>query len=250
MTLQPSRHSAERPRRWWATAGPGPRLVAGLAAAGLAAANLGATGLGAIAGSIPQNITALKAAPPSGSPSGPSDGPPPGSPDDPPSTGSEISPLRPVTTCPNDFEQMTQAMLQDLPDYANRVLARSRTTPAADVQTHIALSGPATYAEAIPGPRWDGPTSSKLAENGLQQVFFTTLERQYVGETLTSLQHYHWALIARTARGWQLAGLFSRLAGYPADQPSSPFLETTYGDVGQAIDLWLRDCEAGAIEGR
>ncbi|MGF1534964.1 MAG: hypothetical protein ACFB4J_00580, partial [Elainellaceae cyanobacterium] len=155
---------------------------------------------------------------------------------------------------------------RDLPDYANRVLARSsRRSPLTlseelrqepprplttvfDVQTHVALAGPATYAEAVPEGHWSSPTPEAIAANGVQQMFFTTYERQYVGDRLTRLQHYHWALIVRTRRGWQLTGLFSRLAGYPADQPPSPFVEATHGDIGQGIGLWLRDCEAGAIE--
>ncbi len=178
-----------------------------------------------------------------------------------------IAPLRSPTVCPDDFELMTQSLLRDLPNYANRVLARSarrtaltiseelRQEPprplisAYDLQTHIALAGQATYDEAIPGPRWDGPSPEDLANGGIRQIFFTTLERQYRGDRLTRLQHYHWAMIADTSQGWRLTGLFSRIGGYPANQPPSPFGETTYGDVGRAIDLWLRDCEAGAVEG-
>ena len=166
-----------------------------------------------------------------------------------------LLPLRPVATCPASFEPLTQRMLSDLPDYINRVLARSWRT-AGGIQTHVVLASPATYPEAVPEGHWSSPTPAQLEANQVKQLFFTTLERQYLGSgssranspRLRQLQHYHWALLTETKDGWQLAGLFSRLAGYPAEGPPSPFNDSTYGDVGRAITLWLRDCKAGAIE--
>lgn len=184
------------------------------------------------------------------------------------------TPLRSATVCPREFESLTEAMLRDLPDYTNRVLARSTPrsgltlseelghTPerplaiGSNIQTHVAIASQATYADAVPGIRWSSPSPEALAANGVQQVFFTTLERQYrgggrrsiSGHRLTRLQHYHWAIMTQAADGWRLVGLFSRLADYPASQPPSPFVDSTYGDVGHAIQLWLRDCRAGAID--
>jgi hypothetical protein len=82
----------------------------------------------------------------------------------------------------------------------------------------------------------------------VQQLFFTTLERQRTGDRLLELQQYHWAFLVPTRYGWQLVTLYSQIGSYPADgRLLSPARENSLGAIGQAMRLWLRDCQAGAI---
>jgi hypothetical protein len=91
----------------------------------------------------------------------------------------------------------------------------------------------------------------------LQQVFFTTLERQYWRNQMVSLQNYHWLFLVQNQDGWYLGLLYSSLGRYPSgDGPLSPVAsqraptppeESSDGIIGQAIRLWLRDCRAGAV---
>jgi hypothetical protein len=151
--------------------------------------------------------------------------------------------LRPAVACPGDPLVLTTRLLSDLPGYANRVASRQQalrdtqlypfttvlTTSPADL-TPLELSG-----------------AGAIAPNDLQQVFFTTLERQFWPDRTEALQHHHWLFLAPTAEGWHLAMLYSSLGSYPGDRPPTPPQESSEGIVGQAIRLWLRDCRAGAV---
>ncbi|NJN87987.1 MAG: hypothetical protein HC881_18960 [Leptolyngbyaceae cyanobacterium SL_7_1] len=83
-----------------------------------------------------------------------------------------------------------------------------------------------------------------------RQVFFTMLERRYSGTQTIRLQHYHRVFLTETDEGWRLALMQSSIGDYPAQQPSSPPYDSSEGATAQAIRLWLRDCDAGAIDRR
>ena len=163
--------------------------------------------------------------------------------------------LRPSSACPTDLRVLATQLLADLPSYANRVNIRSLGEPERELSprssvlvasapdfTPLALTTSAGEPDVEPNP-------------ALQQVFFTTLERQYLADQAVSLQHYHWLFLAPTADGWHLALLYSSLGAYPAaDEPGSvaprpptPPQESSDGSIGQAIRLWLRDCRAGTV---
>ena len=85
------------------------------------------------------------------------------------------------------------------------------------------------------------------SDPSIHQVFFTTLERQYLRNRVVALQHYHWLFLVNGPEGWHLALLYSSLGPYPSNHlPSSPPQESSDGVIAQAIRLWLRDCRAGA----
>ncbi len=159
--------------------------------------------------------------------------------------------LRPTTVCPADPEVLARHLLQDLPSYANRVasrnldLSRPLTDPVSTVLVASAPDlNPIDLAELGPGD------SARPDDPALQQVFFTTLERQFWPDQTVSLQHYHWLFLAQTPEGWYLAMLYSSLGSYPGEQgarPPTPPQESSDGIVGQAVRLWLRDCRAGAL---
>lgn len=135
-------------------------------------------------------------------------------------------------------------LLRDLPSYSNRVNQRAYTDfRTTDVPGYVIVADHVEYEplslnseEKLP-PAADQPV----------QVFFTTLERQYVSGKPVSLQHYHRLFLVETQDGWQLSLMFSTLGNYPADQPPTPPQDTSQGVIAQAIRLWLRDCHAGSV---
>jgi hypothetical protein len=149
------------------------------------------------------------------------------------------------TTCPTDLEPLTQKLLQDLPGYANRYIIRqTRRADFATMSQVVVASAP----DFTPLPLSTSGASTTPPDPTLKQVFFTTLERQTTGQQLVELQQHHWLFLTPTPHyGWRLAMLYTRLGSYPAGRVMTPPRESSEGPIGQAIALWLRDCQAGAI---
>ncbi len=80
----------------------------------------------------------------------------------------------------------------------------------------------------------------------LQQVFFTTLNREYQGNRLVENQEFHRLFLVQTNQGWQLALMYSRSRLSP-QQILTPPRDSLNSAVGQAVKIWLRDCQAGAL---
>lgn len=172
--------------------------------------------------------------------------------------------LRPSAACPAEYETLVTTLLRDLPQYANLVAARSFRPSIVD---------PATDATRPAIPPTPSPMGTMLiasqpdfepidladrafgtgldAESDLRQVFFTTLERQYLSHQVVSLQQFHWLFLVQAEDGWRSVLLYSSLGGNPtrdlADQRLTPPQESSHGIVGQAVRLWLRDCRGGAV---
>lgn len=146
--------------------------------------------------------------------------------------------------CPTDLESLTTLLLKDLPSYANRVIARSKQFDlTVDLNTYVIVAGRPEF-EALP---LDRGQYDPLFKDTSEQVFFTTLERQYDQDRVIEVQNYHWLFLTQTASGWRLFTLFSSLGSPTKENPPLPPKETSDGVIGQAIRLWLRDCRAGAI---
>jgi len=142
--------------------------------------------------------------------------------------------------CPADLEILVDRLLQDLPSYANRVIVRShfspnKNTPSGYVLPQIILAGRPEF-EPLPLNPGDA-----LPENA-SQVFITTLERQYRGEKPVEIQQYHWLFFMKTANGWELAKIVSRFS--PAADIRPLLGQDSESAIGEAIRLWLRDCQA------
>jgi hypothetical protein len=156
--------------------------------------------------------------------------------------------LRPATLCPTDLSSLSTLLVRDIPSYTNRVVQRS----VADIQSDPAYRPVYTVVASLPDL---APldianlvyTTDPNAAEDLAQVFFTTLERQYQGTHLSQFQHYHWLFLASTDEGWHLAFMFSTLNIQTNDTPLPP-RESSNSSVGKAIQLWLRDCRAGAVD--
>ncbi|WP_249069247.1 hypothetical protein [Argonema antarcticum] len=140
-------------------------------------------------------------------------------------------------------------MLRDIPSYANRVTQRARLRSrdrSLDVYGYFIVAGQAEFAPLNLGPGEYTPATSQ-GESDIQQVFFTTLQRRYSTTKAIQIQDYHWLFLTKTKSGWRLAIMFSMTGPYPAGRPPTAPRDSNYGVIGQAIEIWLRDCYAGVV---
>ncbi|MGB3207098.1 MAG: hypothetical protein WBB28_19095 [Crinalium sp.] len=154
-----------------------------------------------------------------------------------------------LRTCPADVQDLTALLVRDLPGYANRVIQRSRRI-ARKAETSALYVIVAGRPEFIPLNLKPGEYSSTTSDAVLeqpQQVFFTTLERQYSDGKMFELQNFHWLFLVKTDSGWRLALMYSRFSSSPSVKPATPPQESSRGIMGQAIRVWLKDCNAGAV---
>lgn len=159
----------------------------------------------------------------------------------------EPGPIRPATSCPENLETLVAALLRDLPSYANRVASRSLGVAEETGFGTVLLAG-AAELEPIDLERRASSQLPGSVETDTQQVFFTTLERRYRNREAFNLQGFHWLFLAPSEDGWWLGPMYSSFASYPdGGDRSTPPLESSQGIIGQAVQLWLRDCRAGAI---
>lgn len=156
-------------------------------------------------------------------------------------------PIRRSIDCPTDLPTLTALLLRDLPSYANRVTQRSFTNfdVPATRPGFVLLAGRPEFEPLSLGPGEYLPTTE--TQTVPQQVFFTTLERQYVDNRSIELQQYHWIFLAQESDGWWLVTMRSQVGDLPADQPPTPPQDSSDGAIAQAIRLWLRDCRNRAI---
>ena len=183
-----------------------------------------------------------------------------------------LAPLRPRVTCPTDISTLTGMLLRDIPSYTNRVLQRTVAvlpwTEADELRLEAGMFVRRPYRPSsvlIAGQANLTPldlndytyTTSPDAGGPLSQVFFTTLSRQYSGQSsrlrAEEVQEYHWLFLTPTADGWRLAFMFSAIDNpetTPSPLPLSPLppRESSRNSVGQAVQIWLKDCRAGAVE--
>lgn len=163
----------------------------------------------------------------------------------PPEPGSPY--LRPQTACPTDLETLTAGLIRDLPSYANRVASSSLGVNETGTGFGTVLVAGRAEFEPID---LEPLTFSQFPEpsDTIRQVFLTTLERQYTENAAVTLENYHWLFLALGDDGWRLALIFSRIAVDEAGaRPPTPPREVSDGITGQAVQLWLRDCRAGAV---
>jgi len=161
-----------------------------------------------------------------------------------PLTSQASDPLRPHTQCPATLEQLMPLMLRDLPSYANRVSQRAYTRHrTSEIPGYVLLAGRPEYEPLALGPG----AFTAVSETEVPQVFFTTLERQYLAGESFSLQHYHWLFLTPIENGWRFVMLLSTLGNHPYTEPPTPPRDSSQGVIAQAVRLWLRDCQAGTI---
>lgn len=159
-----------------------------------------------------------------------------------------IDPLSPAspTQCsaaPNplaDAAQLTDALLLALPGYLNRALQRLGDT-SGSLRTN---PPPLTYVLVAGNAQIEPLSNPQPGGAPLVQIFFTTLERQYINAQLQPLQQFHQLVLAQVPEpeSWRLIRLRSQFAPYPANQQRlSPPRNSDDGPTAQAIRRWLQD---------
>lgn len=148
--------------------------------------------------------------------------------------------------CDHSWESLTQSLTKDIADYGNRVIQSSRIFPNLKnfLPTYIVTTGiPDT--ESLPLNNFSQRDFPSSDNQEIKQLFLTTLERQYPsGNRIIETQNFHWLIFTLTPQGWHLVKAMTRF-GYPqseGDFSISPPRDTTNGIIGQAVNLWLRDC--------
>ncbi len=171
-------------------------------------------------------------------------------------------PLRTQTICPAEPTALTELMLRDIPNYTNRVLQRtSAVLPHAEDEqreredkfarrpyrpSHVLIAG---QANLTPLDLNEYTYTTSPADGGdLTQIFFTTSSRLYSGLRFNEVQEYHWLFLTQTTDGWRLAFMFSSIDDAQTSRAPLPPFESSRSSVGQAVQLWLRDCRANTIE--
>ncbi|MBE9051579.1 hypothetical protein IQ243_14325 [Nostocales cyanobacterium LEGE 11386] len=153
--------------------------------------------------------------------------------------------------CSNqNLELLTTWLLQDLPSYANRASQRARRrSRTSDIYSYMLLAGKPEFQPLALNPSEHNADGQNSTATGVEQVFFTTLERQYVAGQAVELQQFHWLLLTKTKSGWRLVMMFTQTSTDPK-QPVSPPRDSSNGIVAQAVKAWLRDCQAGSVRMR
>ncbi|WP_245911904.1 hypothetical protein [Brunnivagina elsteri] len=148
------------------------------------------------------------------------------------------------------IESVTTYLLRDLPSYANRASQRARRlTRRGDTFSYTIAAGKPEFQPLPLNPSTTSSDTTKTLSEGIEQVFFTTLERQYTAGKSVELQQFHWLLLTKTGSGWRKVMMFSQIGSFPVTkQPLSPPRESSNGVVAQAVDVWLRDCQAGSVK--
>ena len=153
--------------------------------------------------------------------------------------------------CPQELSELAQLMTNDISDYANRVIQKSSiySHPLDFLPTYIITTSPAEI-KPLPLNQSQFTSEIEITPEDAQQIFFTSLERQYPNnKTMIETQNYHWLIMTLTHEGWNLAMAFTKF-GYPRQDKIivSPPHDTTYGIIGQAVSLWLKDCRSGTLK--
>lgn len=145
------------------------------------------------------------------------------------------------------LETLTTQLLRDLPSYANRASQRARRrSRSSEVYSYMLLAGRPEFQPLPLNPGGYAADGQKSAAAGVEQVFFTTLERQYINQKAVELQEFHWLLLTKTKNGWRLVMMFTQTDSNPT-QPPSPPRDSSNGNIAQGVKTWLRDCQAGSV---
>jgi len=104
-----------------------------------------------------------------------------------------------------------------------------------------------SYVLAAGKPEFAPLKLDAYQSEGVEQVFFTTLERQYINHKVVELQEFHRLLLTKTPDGWSVVMMFTQTGAYPVKQPVSPPRDSSDSAIAQGVKAWLRDCQAGSV---
>jgi len=147
------------------------------------------------------------------------------------------------------IENLITPLLRNLPSYTNRASQRARRLRRkTDVYSYMVLAGKPDFTPLPFNPGVNTTDAAKSSDEKVEQVFFTTLERQYISGRAVQLQEFHWLFLTKSNTGWRMVTMFSQIGSYPVTKnPPTPPRNSSNGTVAQGINAWLRDCRAGSI---
>jgi hypothetical protein len=149
------------------------------------------------------------------------------------------------STCPPQLEDLTTLLVRDLPGYANRLIQRRRKRTDPVYSSLVNVGTPDFKPLEIASREYP----LQFPQAAPQQVFITTLERQYTGIRSAELQQFHWLFMVQTRLGWRLVNIYSSTGGSPrGNTPVSPPIESSNTAVAEGIRLWLNDCHLGKVK--
>ena len=145
--------------------------------------------------------------------------------------------------CPATLPKLAELLIRDLPSYANRSEQRRRPKVNTINYTNYLTAGrPETVAQLIENPEY----RTTLPAAAPLQLYLSTLEKRYVGQNSTELQQFHWLFLAKGKKDWYLVAMYSR-QGRTTGEPLPP-VESVQSPVGEGVQIWLRDCNAGKTQ--
>lgn len=149
------------------------------------------------------------------------------------------------------LETLITQLLRDLPSYANRATQRGRRLRrSSDIYSYMLIAGRPEFQPLPLKVNSHNTDGQKSTASDVEQVFFTTLERQYIDRKAVELEEFHWLFLTKTGNNWRVVMMFSQTGAYPQQQPPSPPRDSSNGNVAQGIKAWLRDCQAGSVRVR
>ncbi|NET45160.1 hypothetical protein [Okeania sp. SIO2B3] len=146
-------------------------------------------------------------------------------------------PLKQKSTCPenyDDLEILATDLILDLPGYVNREIQRDRQSNEDYLERNIVIAG---RPEFEPLPIDNMP----FFQEDINQIFLTTLERQYRDSKVVELQKFHWLFLRKSQRQWELVNMFSIEESFPENLPPQPE-DSSNGVFARGIRVWLEKC--------
>ena len=146
-------------------------------------------------------------------------------------------PPKQKSTCPensDDLEIIMAALILDLPGYVNREIQRDRQSNEDYLERNIVIAG---RPEFEPLPIDDMP----FFQEDINQIFLTTLERQYRDSEVVELQKFHWLFLRKSQRQWELVNMFSIEESFLGNLPPQPE-DSSNGVFARGIRVWLKKC--------
>ncbi|NEP38084.1 MAG: hypothetical protein F6K35_01920 [Okeania sp. SIO2H7] len=149
-------------------------------------------------------------------------------------------PWKPKSTCPDNSEYLeilATDLILDLPGYVNREIQRDRQSNEDYLERNIVIAG---RPEFEPLPIDDMP----FFQEDINQIFLTTLERQYRDNQVVELQQFHWLFLRKSQRQWELVNMFSIEESLLGNLPPQPE-DSSNGVFARGIRVWLQGCYFG-----
>lgn len=147
--------------------------------------------------------------------------------------------------CSPELTDILPQMLTDLPSYGNRVIQRSRRLDRdQDSFSYVLVADQGEFEPLTLRNQQFTPTVPDTTE----QFFFTTLEKQYLGDTRITSEKYYWLFLTPTDNGWAIVHLFSSIGNHDPERLPTPPRDAIDSIIGSATKLWFRDYNAHCVD--